>query len=269
MYKIHKLSGLLLAMLFSFSVTAAGEQSPTGIWTSLLKDKYFKNIELVEGKTVIDLKTPYRAEDASIVPVSVTSSLSGENNGIYIKTIYLVVDENPMPLVGTFHFNRDTGKADLAMRIRVDKYSNVRAIAELSNGEFHMDTNLVRAAGGCSAPNQGDLKAAMKRRGKMKFKTTSYDLSDDLMIGQFMVRHPNLTGMQLDQRTRVFLPEHYVTSIKVSYNGKEIMTAETGISISADPRVRFFFKPEQGGMISAEVVDSKGEVFKNDFEIKI
>lgn len=269
MRMFNKTLGLMMAMLFSCSVLAAGEQSPATIWETLLKDKYFKGVELTEGESIIELKTPYRAEDAAIVPVSVLSKLDQNTSDVHIKTIFLFVDENPEPLVGTFHLNKDMGKADLAMRIRIDKYTNVRAIAALSNGEFHMDTNFVKAQGGCSAPPQGDLKAALKRRGKMKFRTIEDELSDDLAIGQFMVSHPNLTGLQLNQRTRAFIPDHYVKTIKVTYNGKEVMTAETGISVSADPSFRFFFKPEDGGKITAEVVDSKGETYSNDFEVKI
>ncbi len=269
MMAFNKVSGIVLAMLFSCSAFAAGEQSPATTWETLLKDKYFKGVELIPGESVIQLKTPYRAEDAAIVPVSVTSKLDSKAGSTYIKTIYLFVDENPEPLVGTFHLNKEMGKADLAMRIRIDKYTNVRAIAQLSNGEYHMDSNFVKAQGGCSAPAQGDLKAALERRGEMRFRTLEDKQGDDMAIGQFMISHPNLTGLQLDQRTRAFIPPHYVKTIKVSYNGKEVMTAETGISVSADPSFRFFFKPEQGGKISAEVVDSKGETYSNEFEVKI
>ncbi len=258
----------LAALLLGFNVMAAGEQSPASTWETLLKDRYFKGKNLQEGETVVELVTPYRAEDAAIVPITVKSKVS-DDKGVFVKTIYLVVDENPQPLVGTFHLNQETGKADLAMRIRIDKYTNVRAIAELSNGEYHMDTNFVKAQGGCSAPAQGDLKAALERRGKMKFRTIESELKDDVVIGQFMVSHPNLTGMQLDQRTRAIIPEHYVKTIRVSYNGKPVMVAETGISISADPSFRFFFKPENGGTITAEVIDSKGETYTNNFEVKI
>ena len=57
----------------------------------------------------------------------------------------MFVDANPQPLVGVFHLTPEMGRADLAMRVRVDKYTNVRAIAVLNTGEHHMATNFVKA----------------------------------------------------------------------------------------------------------------------------
>ena len=55
-------------------------------------------------------------------------------------------------------------------RIRIDKYTYVRAIAEKNNGEKFMISNFVKAAGGCSAPSLADMDAVMARLGKMKMK---------------------------------------------------------------------------------------------------
>lgn len=82
-----------------------------------------------------------------------------------------------------------------------------------------------------------------------------------------MVSHPNVTGLQLDQRTRAFILAEYVTKLTLSCNDRTIMTAETDISISEDPSFRFFFKPEGGGQLEAEMVDSKGRVVTNVFEV--
>ncbi len=250
--------------------TVADEQSKIGLWETILKDKYFKGVDITEGEAVIELKTPYRAEDAATVPISINSKVP-QTAESYIEKIYVFVEENPQPLVAVFTLTPDMGKADLAMRIRVDKYTNVRAIAKLSNGEYHMDTNFLKAQGGCSAPAQGDLKAMMKARGKMKFRLLKDDdFEDDLRLGQFIVKHPNMTGLQLDQRTRAFIPENYIKKIRISYNGKQILMAETGISVSQDPSFRFFFKPvDGGGKMAAEVMSSNDEDWQKNFDIKI
>ena len=72
---------------------------------------------------------------------------------------------------------------------------------------------------------------------------------------------------QKDQKTQLIRPAHYVEKIKIFYNGTHIMTAETGFSVSADPSFRFFFKPDSGGELTAEVVDSKGNEWTQKFSV--
>lgn len=43
-----------------------------------------------------------------------------------------------------------SGQADFETRLRVDEYSHVRVVSELSNGELHMDSRYVKVSGGCS-----------------------------------------------------------------------------------------------------------------------
>jgi sulfur-oxidizing protein SoxY len=259
---------ILIATLMVFCAIPlrAEEQSPVDPWQTYIKDYYFKGKKLIEDKTVIELVTPYRSEDAALTPVSINAKFP-QTPERYIESIYVFVDKNPQPLVGTFHLTPDIGKADLAMRVRIDEYTHVRAIAVLNNGEHHMTANFVKASGGCSAPPAADLKAAMQRLGQMKFRTVGEGAAGQPTAGQFMVSHPNLTGLQLDQRTRAIIPPHYVKKIAITYNGKPVMTAEVGIALSTDPSLRFFFKPEKAGTIKAEVVDSKDMQWSETFEV--
>ena len=262
-----KLGKVMMLAVFTIasSTSMAEEKSEAGVWETLLKDKFFKDIEIIEDKTVIDLTTPYRAEDSSVTPVSITAQIP-QTKDVFIEKIYLFVDKNPQPLVGTFTLTPEMGKADLAMRVRVNEYTNVRAVAVLNSGEHHMVANFVKAQGGCSAPLGADLAAAMERMGKMKFRTI--EKSDDgYSLSQYMVSHPNITGMQLDQRTRLIAPAHYVKKIAIAYNDKPILTAEVGFSVSADPSFRFFFKPEDKGTVTATVSDSKGEEWTEEFDV--
>ena len=272
-YRYMKIKATSLAILLAVlsvlagTVSANSEQSKVDVWQAFLKPKYFENVEFIEDGNVIELKTPYRAEDASVTPVSIKATFP-QSDERSIDKIYMFVDENPQPLVGVFHLTKEMGRADLAMRVRVDKYTNVRAIAVLNNGEHHMVTNFVKAQGGCSAPLAADYARAMERLGDMKFKTVG-DLNEDrTMVGQFLLSHPNVTGMQKDQKTQLIRPAHYVEKIKIFYNGTHIMTAETGFSVSADPSFRFFFKPEEGGELTAEVVDSKGNEWTQKFSVE-
>jgi sulfur-oxidizing protein SoxY len=261
-------AGLLIAGL---SITggvarAATDASEITVWETFLKEAIFKDANIIEDKTVIDMNTPYRAEDAAVTPVTITAQFA-QTPERYIEKLYLVVDKNPQPLVGEFNLTPDMGKADLALRVRIDQYTFIRAIAVLNNGEHHMVANFVKAQGGCSDPPQGDLDAAMQRIGKMKFRTVGELLADGTQVGQFSVSHPNLTGMQVNQRNGFTIPEHYVKTVKLTFDGKVIMEAKTGISVSADPSFRFFFKPGHGGKFKAEVEDSKGNKFAEEFDV--
>jgi sulfur-oxidizing protein SoxY len=250
-------------------VPPAGQQSPVAVeWGATLKKEFFKDQEVKEDKEVIDLETPYRAEDAALTPIAIHARIP-QQPGRYIKTLYLIVDKNPQPLAAVFQLTPEMGRADLSLRIRINQYTYVRAIAVLNNGEHHMVANFVKAQGGCSAPLGSDLDRAMARIGQMRFRILEEVGDKDLLAGQLQVSHPNITGLQMDQRTRTIHPPHFVKSLKVSYNGKPLLTAELGIAISEDPSFRFLFHPSgQGGKLEAEVVDSKGQRWAKSFEVK-
>jgi sulfur-oxidizing protein SoxY len=179
----------------------------------------------------------------------------------------LFVDENPEPLVGKFGFTQDVGRADLALRIRVDKYTNVRAVAVLNDGSHHMVANFVKAQGGCTIPLTIDYKAAMANIGKVNLRTLGQPQGADGIVAQLRVRHPNLTGMQMDYKIYAVRPAHYVKKIRVSLDGKTLMTAETGISVSEDPSFRFFVRPRSDGELKAEIEDSKGKVWTESIHL--
>ena len=267
----HRLKSTLLMFfgLFTgalFMSCASAEQSAVDIWETFLKPKYFPGVELTMGRSIIDMQTPYRSEDAAFTPVKILAKIQ-QTPERFIEKIYVFVENNPQPLVGIFYLTVQMGRADLAMRVRVDQYTNIRAVAVLNDGEHHMVTNFVKAQGGCSAPLASDFKLAMERIGQMRFRTLG-DLNEDhTMVGQLMLSHPNITGMQQDQKTHLFRPARYVKSIKIFYNDKHIMTAETGFSISEDPSFRFFFKPEKGGELRAEAQDSEGSEWTKNFDV--
>jgi len=264
--KSYRKFSLLLALFAVLPRIGAAQQSHVDLWASLLKPRYFGDAGLIEDKTVIDLVTPYRAEDASVTPVHVKAMIP-QTPERYIQTIYLFVDNNPEPLVGKFDFTEEVGRADLALRIRVDKYTNVRAVAKLNDGEYHMVSNFVKAQGGCAIPLTIDYKAAMSNIGKVQMRLLEPQEPDDNVVTQLRVRHPNLTGMQMDYKIYAVRPAHYVKTVVVSLDGKPLMTAETGISVSEDPSFRFYLKPHAHGNLRAEITDSKGTTWTETIEV--
>src|SRR5690606_2919187 len=110
----------------------------------------------------------------------------------YIRTITLLIDKNPDPLGGVFHFTPQSGRADLGLRVRVNEYSAIRAIAETNDGTLHMAQRFVKASGGCSAPVGTDLDTARARLGQMRFRTLEAGGADEPQLVQLMISHPNV-----------------------------------------------------------------------------
>ena len=231
-------AAVAMAILGLSSLPAfANQQSEVSIWETLLRPQYFQDREIQEGKSLIELRIPLRAEDSGVVPISVNAKIP-QTEDRYIRHIYVFVDKNPKPLAGKFELTPEMGKADLAMRLRINEFTDVRVVAETNDGVLHMDTGYTRASGGCSEPPPFlKLKEAKKRIGQMKFKTT--DGEGDVALAHLFISHPNITGLQLDQRTRAYIPAEYVTKVVVKFNDVHVMTAETDISISEDPSFRF------------------------------
>ncbi|HUL13117.1 MAG TPA: quinoprotein dehydrogenase-associated SoxYZ-like carrier [Methylococcaceae bacterium] len=249
----------LAGLIFSSLALAVGEEEAA--WKGGLQQKFFGDRPIEESNNVIELTAPYRAEDPALVPISVTAKIP-QTPDKFIKTITLIIDNNPVPFAAAFHFTPDSGKADITTRLRVNAYTHVRAIAETSDGKLSMTKAFVKASGGCSAPIGTDIEAAMARMGKMKFKLEGDKvIPQQPNLAQLLISHPNITGLQMDQITRMIRPAHYVDEVKLSFDGKPVMTAQTDIAVSADPNFRFYFVPDKAGELKAEIKDTQGNRF--------
>jgi len=249
----------LSAIALTQSAWAEGEDE--SVWNGSLKSKFFGEQTILEDKDTLEITAPYRAEDPALVPIQVTSKFP-QTPDHFIRNITLIIDNNPTPFSASFDFSPQSGKADIATRLRFNAYTHVRTIALTNDGKLHMAKAFVKASGGCSAPIGTDAEAAKARMGKMKFKLEG----EKVVIGQpnpiqLLISHPNITGMQMDQISRIIQPAHYVTEVKVSFDGKPILGVRGDIAISADPNFRFFFTPEHAGELKAEIKDNLGNQF--------
>ena len=52
-----------------------------------------------------------------------------------------------------------------------------------------------------------------------------------------MIRHPNYSGMQMDQVTRLYVPAHFVKSVRIRQGQDLLLSIESGISISENPEL--------------------------------
>ncbi|MEQ1671256.1 MAG: quinoprotein dehydrogenase-associated SoxYZ-like carrier [Hyphomicrobium sp.] len=251
-------AGAALAAGITFAVPAHAEDSD--IWKGLHKD-VFGSRELLDGAAVMTLDAPIRAEDAAVVPLAVKMPASFAST---VTKLTLVVDKNPMPVVGTFTYGPAAGKGDrmLSTRIRMDQYSDVRAIAETADGKLYMISRFVKASGGCSAPAAKDAEEAAKTLGKMQIKTAIAKAADGLTPeAQIAIKHPNTTGMQMDQLTGLYAPARYINRIEVKTGANLVFTVEGGISFSEDPNIRFSYDGNPSDPMEVKAEDSNGTKF--------
>ncbi|HPG88459.1 MAG TPA: quinoprotein dehydrogenase-associated SoxYZ-like carrier [Hyphomicrobium sp.] len=244
------------APAFADSTDGADEQ----YWQSLRKD-VFGTRELLDGANMFALEAPGRAEDAAVVPLSVKLPATFAKD---VTKLTLIIDKNPSPVVGTFEYGPAAGKGDrmLSTRVRMDQYSEVRAIAETSDGKLYMVSKFVKASGGCSAPASKDAEEAAKSLGKMQIKTAIGKSSSGLTPeAQIAIKHPNTTGMQMDQLSRAYAPARFINKIEVKTGANVVFKVEGGISFSEDPSIRFSYDGNPSDPMEVTAEDSDGTKF--------
>ena len=258
---------LLLVLCFATQSHAGQDR-----WSEL-KTTYFGERDIAVGDDVIKLQAPSRAHDAATVPIVVTPVDPDHQ----IRRVHLIVDMNPLPLAGIFRISEAAGSWEsLETRIRINEYTDVRAIAELEDGSLHMTSRFVKASGGCSAPAMSDMDAAMARAGKMQLMLDNFNTgSTDPAEAVIKISHPNNSGMQFDQISRNYIPAFYVHKIAAELNGEQLIDVETNFSMSENPVVRLNFKPHPDSAQSASATeisvyaeDSKGNRYQKSLALE-
>ncbi len=218
-----------------------------------LRAKVFGTRTIAAPPSQVELIVPSRAAFGASVPVKVVSKLP-QKPELYVKKLYLFVDKNPSPVSAVLELTQDIGQADFETRLRVDEYSHIRVVSELSNGELHMDSRYVKVSGGCSAPPNRDQ---LHNIGKTVFRLPNGVKLNAPTPADVSVVHPNDTGFELNHITVMFIPPHFVRSLKVSYADRPLFDADLDFSISENPSFRFNFVARGPGELKAEVEDTK------------
>jgi sulfur-oxidizing protein SoxY len=233
--------------------TNVGHADGSPEWDKL-RERLFGSRAVQQGQAVVQLVVPLRAAYGASVPVKIVAR-QPQTAERYVRKLWLLVDKNPSPVAAVLDLTPAVGQADFETRIRVDEYSHVRVIVEMNDGSLHTDSRYVKVSGGCSAPPNRDQLALIGKtvlklpEGVHPGAPTPVDVS---------VIHPNDTGFELNQVTVMYIPPHFVRSIRVSYGEQRVFDAELDFSISENPSLRFNFLPARTGQtLRAEVEDSK------------
>src|SRR5579872_4461527 len=202
----HNLWGPTAALLLAGSVlgTAGADTAAPDAWTNLHRLYYGdRNIDIADPSALI-LETPATTPDPSATPLTIRF---GTDVVGHIKQLRVIIDNNPAPVASTFDFAPGARIAEIGLRVRVDRVTSVRAVAETSDGALEMRSAWVNAAGGCSAPPSGS--AGSGALGDIRFRNTP-----DGRSLQVAIRHPNNSGFQIDPLSGDAIPAHYVTHIR-------------------------------------------------------
>jgi sulfur-oxidizing protein SoxY len=253
--------GLAALSLAAARPLAAAESGDP--WPDVARDA-FNGRSLADGTGLIAIEMPARAEDAAIVPVTFRTTLPAGDTRV-LKAFTLVIDENPSPVAATFKVG--PGVTMISTRVRVDSYTNVHAVAELSDGQLYAIRTYIKASGGCSAPmaKSDEDKAKIGLMRFRQFAQSSTGPASGLREAQIMVRHPNNSGLQRDQVSLLYIPLLIVRDLRVWQGDQLVLEMDGGISISEDPNIRFSYIPNGAATFRAEAVDTDGHIFKGEW----
>jgi len=266
--RLHSALGLLV-LAFGMPLGALNAAEAYDPWPGLIQD-IFNNRPMNDGSNVIGIEMPYRAEDAAIVPVTLRNKLPPGDDRRLLR-ITLVIDQNPAPMAAKFELAPDAEISEISTRVRVNNYTNVHAVAELSDGKLYMVKTFVKASGGCSAPAVKNAEEAKNHLGQMKYRQFARSDQSGPANGareaQIMIGHPNNSGLQMDQLTHLYIPAFFIDELHLWQDNSPVLSMEGGISISEDPNIRFTYVSNGAKTFRAEAKDTSGHVFQKEWKI--
>lgn len=85
------------------------------------------------GRVTVD--TPRLADNGHSVPlkVSVESPMTA---GDHVRSVTLLSERNPRPVMAAFHLGPKAGRAEVTTRVRLNGTQRVLAVAQLSDGSY-------------------------------------------------------------------------------------------------------------------------------------
>ena len=262
-------SALCSAIVLGTQIAPAATPGANDPWPGLVQD-IFNNRAMNDGAEVIGIEMPYRAEDAAIVPVTLRTRLSPGDNRRVLR-ITLVIDQNPAPMAAKFELGPNANVTEISTRVRVNNYTDVHAVAELSDGKLYMTKTYVKASGGCSAPAAKNAVEAKNRLGQMRYRQfarSGQGPASGTREAQIMIGHPSHSGLQMDQVTQLYIPAFFVNELRLWQDDSLVLAMEGGISISEDPNIRFTYVSNGAKRFRAEARDTEGHVFQKEWSVE-
>ena len=229
-------------------------------WAELSEILFGAGVKLERTDRLVSVEAPGTAQDAALVPVTIKLAPDAP-----LKDVRLVVDQNPAPLAATIRFGEAGDPRQMRLRVRVDGFTNMHAVAATEDGRLLQSAVFVKGAGGCSAPMGLSVAEASAGMGEMRMKFGTNASLADAPQATLMIRHPNFSGMQKDPATRAYTPARFVKSVAVSRGEATVFTMTSDISLSTNPVIEFLYRPEGTEPFTVTVVDSADATWTQHF----
>ena len=130
-----------LAVLKPLAALAAWNQEAFGAKTAQDALKGIGVTSSTPSKDVV-IEAPEIAENGAVVPIEITSNVPGT------KSIAVVVDKNPFPLIGQFQFG-EGAVPFVKLNIKMGETSEVRVIAQAGGKSYAAVKEIKVTIGGC------------------------------------------------------------------------------------------------------------------------
>ena len=271
-------NGLALTALAAFLLVTPA--SADNGWEDLRADVFGEAVPVLNAD-VVALDAPYRTmnDPRTEIGARVTAPL-----GEFVKTVSLIIDDNPMPVSAVFELAQPQRAFAFSGTMRINGPTMIRVVAETDAGNFYMQETFVKTSGtgACAAPPGTDPLIALQTLGTMKFKLVPGDSESILAsleqpaavntgvsfgrMAQLDIDHPSHSGMQMDQITLLFIPARYVETVEVKSDGKPMFRMTGSISFSENPAIRFEVPAEAVG-VGVKLTDTEGATFEGNFTL--
>ena len=275
------ISMAIVLALLGTPVLAAGSVGPSSgmvsdTWADLKEEVYGERAIEKAAAGIVTLDVPYRAGDDRRVPISATAQF---DDGRTVKSLTLIIDENPMPVSADFAVTAPMGKFGASVAMRLNGPSWVRAVVEASDGRLYMSESFVKTSGqgACAAPPITGVEEALASLGQMDLKGPrgSGSAMDRLKaVGQGVspdkatleILHPQHSGMQMDQITLLHIPARYVETVEAWGDDEKLFTMTGSISLSEDPSIAFDL-PDAASGLRVRITDTDESIFEKRFPL--
>ena len=239
---------LIILLLFTTTSFAYDPKNFNPDLWPYIQERMFgvRPVVVLDANDELMVSGPIRASSGAQVPVNIKI-----NTERFVK-IHLIIDSNPTQLAATFKLTKNTQNTEITTRIRMETDSYVRVVGETIRGELYTHKTGIRASGGCSGYMDVHDPELTRDLGKILYKK-----KDNAHTTR--IKHPMFTGLQKDLDSGGYIPLWTIKTITwVDDENNIIMQADTYISISQDPYVKFKYN----GDVRVIAEDTKGNSFK-------
>lgn len=260
----------LAAALLAFAAGAPAQESFAQIAETLWSDR-----TLAPAGEMIVLDAPYRTGNDARTRIA-AQVVAPE--GAAISKVWLVLDENPMPVSAVFDLAMPQPRFSFDVTMRINGPMPIHVVAQTEapdgTGRLLVAEGFVKTSGqgACAAPPGTDPALALARLGEMSvtlgpaaapaerlaaLRRDGVAAPEDRLDVE--IDHPSHSGLQMDQISLLFIPMRYVERIGIALDGRGYAEVTGSISLSENPRLGMSI-PAGTRRAQVEMQDTKGTV---------